>query len=70
MKDSVLMGDTEIGAGATVNYSIIDTNVSIGAGAQIGASKEKAKGITVLGEDVNVLSGAVVADGEIISDNM
>ena len=69
IKDSVLMGDTEIGAGATVNYSIIDTNVTIGAGAQIGAAKEKAKGITVLGEDVEVQSGAVVADGEIISDN-
>ena len=31
--------------------------------------KEKAKGITVLGEDVEVQSGGVVADGEIISDN-
>ena len=69
VKDSVLMGDTEISAGATVNYSIIDTNVTIGTGAQIGAAKEKAKGITVLGEDVEVQSGAVVADGEIISDN-
>ena len=69
VKDSVLMGDTEIGAGATVNYSIIDTNVTIGAGAQIGAAKEKAKGITVLGEDVEVQSGAIIADGEIISDN-
>ncbi len=69
VKDSVLMGDTEIGAGATVNYSIIDTNVTIGAGAQVGAAKEKAKGITVLGEDVEVQSGGVVADGEIISDN-
>ena len=63
------MGDTEIGEGAVVNYSIIDTNVTIGAGAKIGAEKEVAKGITVLGEDVKVASGATVADGEIISDN-
>ena len=69
VKDSVLMGDTEIGEGAVVNYSIIDTNVTIGAGAKIGAEKEVAKGITVLGEDVKVASGATVADGEIISDN-
>ena len=69
IKDSVLMGDTEIGEGAVVNYSIIDTNVTIGAGAKIGAEKEVAKGITVLGEDVKVASGAIVADGEIISDN-
>ena len=69
VKDSVLMGDTEIGEGAVVNYSIIDTNVTIGAGAKIGAEKEVAKGITVLGEDVKVASGATVADGEIISEN-
>ena len=69
VKDSVLMGDTEIAAGATVNYSIIDVNVKIGEGAQVGAAKEKAKGITVIGEDVKVQSGAVVADGEIISEN-
>ena len=69
VKDSVLMGDTEIGADATVNYSIIDVNVSIGAGAIIGAAKEKANGITVIGEDVEVRDGATVADGEIISEN-
>ena len=63
------MGDTEVGAGATVNYSIIDVNVTIGAGATVGAAKENAKGITVLGEDVEVQSGGTVADGEIISDN-
>ena len=68
VKDSVLMGDTDIAPGATVNYSIIDTNVSVGAGAIVGAAKEKAKGITVLGEDVNVSSGATVEDGAIISE--
>ena len=69
VKDSVLMGDTEIGAGATVNYSIIDVNVTIGAGATVGDAREKAKGITVVGEDVEVRDGATVADGEIIADN-
>ena len=68
VKDSVLMGDTEIGAGATVNYSIIDVNVTIGAGATVGAAREKAKGITVLGEDVEVPSGESVEDGAIISE--
>ncbi len=68
VKDSVLMGDTEIGAGATVNYSIIDTNVTIGAGAVVGAPRDKAKGITVLGEDVKVPGGATVEDGAIISE--
>ena len=68
VKDSVLMGDTEIGAGATVNFSIIDVNVTIGAGATVGAAREKAKGITVLGEDVEVPSGESVEDGAIISE--
>ena len=68
VKDSVLMGDNEIAAGATVNYSIIDTNVEIGAGAVVGAAKEKAKGITVLGQDVKVSNGATVEDGAIISE--
>jgi glucose-1-phosphate adenylyltransferase len=68
VKDSVLMGDIEIAAGATVNYSIIDTNVQIGAGAVVGAAKEKAKGITVLGQDIKVSNGATVEDGAIISE--
>ncbi len=68
VKDSVLMGDTDIAAGATVNYSIIDSNVTIGAGATVGAAKEKAKGITVLGEDVKVNNGTVIEDGAIISE--
>ena len=62
------MGDIEICSGATVNYSIIDTNVTIGAGATVGAAKEEAKGITVLGEDVQVPGGARVEDGAIISE--
>ena len=68
IKDSVLMGDTEIGAGATVNYSIIDTNVTIGAGAVVGAAREKAKGISVIGEDVKIPEGKRVEDGAIISE--
>ena len=68
VKDSVLMGDTVIERGANVNYSIIDTNVYIGAGATVGAARDKAKGITVLGEDVRVENGASVEDGAIISE--
>ena len=39
----VLMGDTVIESGATVNYAIVDTGVTIGAGAVVGESREKAK---------------------------
>ncbi len=68
VKDCVIMGDCVIGAGATVNYSIIDIGVNIGAGAVIGLTRDKAKGITVLGEDIEIPGGATVADGEIISE--
>ncbi len=68
VRDSVLMGDTEIGADAKVDYSIIDTNVIIGEGAVVGVEKGKAKGIAVLGEDVVVKAGAVIEDGAIISE--
>ena len=68
VKDCVLMGDTVIGSGATVNYSIIDTGVKVGAGAIIGAPKDKAKGITVLGADIPVPNGVVVEDGTVISE--
>lgn len=68
VKDSVLMGDIVIGAGATVNYSIVDTNVEIGAGATVGAPRDKARGITVLGEDIKVANGATVEDGAIVSE--
>ena len=68
VKDCVLMGDCTIASGATVNYSIIDTGVNIGAGATVGAARNKAKGITVLGQGVEVPNGSTVADGEIISE--
>ena len=68
VKDCVLMGDTVIESGATVNYSIIDTGVTVGAGAVIGEARESAKGIAVLGEDISVPAGHTIAAGEIISE--
>jgi glucose-1-phosphate adenylyltransferase len=68
VKDSVIMGNTVIGEGATVNYSILDEGVEIGAGAKIGEAKESAKDITVIGMDVKVPSGTVIPAGEMISE--
>ena len=68
VKDCVLMGDTVIESGATVNYAIVDTGVTIGAGAVVGEGREKAKGIAVLGEDIAVPAGYNIAAGEIISE--
>ena len=68
VRDSVLMGDTVIEAGADVSYAILDTGVRIGAGATVGKEREKAQGIAVIGEDVTVPAGATVADGAIIAE--
>ncbi len=67
VRDSVLMGDLTVREGATVNYSIVDTESVIGAGACIGAAKGIASGITVLGRGVTVESGARIAAGEMVS---
>ena len=68
VKDCVLMGDCVIGSGATVNYSIIDIGVNVGAGATVGEAREHAKGITVLGQDLDVPNGTTIEAGAIISE--
>ncbi|MBQ8719152.1 MAG: glucose-1-phosphate adenylyltransferase, partial [Clostridia bacterium] len=68
VKDSVIMGNTVIGEGATVNYTILDEGVDVGAGAKIGEAKETAKDITVIGTGVKVPSGTVIPAGEMISE--
>jgi ADP-glucose pyrophosphorylase len=68
VRDCVLMGDCVIESGATVNYSIIDTGVTVGVGSIIGEAKDTAKGITVIGEDLEIPNGTVIAAGEIISE--
>ena len=61
------MGDTVVREGATVNYSIIDTEVEIGEGAIVGADKAEAAGIAVLGRGVKVEAGASVEAGAMVS---
>ncbi len=67
VKDAVLMGETVVREGACVNYSIIDTECDIGAGAIIGENRATAEGITVLGRGVKIESGKNVAAGDMIS---
>ena len=68
VKDCVIMGDTVVEAGATVNYSIIDTNVDIGAGAIVGKPRGEDVGIAVIGADVKIKAGAVIDAGAMISE--
>ena len=66
---SGIMSGTVVESGAKVEYSILDENVKVGSGASVGVSKERSKGITVIGADVVLEDGKVIGDGEMISDN-
>lgn len=70
VKDSVIMSGTTVKAGAAVNYSIIDEGVVVGEDALVGADKDTAKGITVLGRNVTIGKGAKVSDGAIVDKNI
>ena len=64
--NSVIMANTVIKKGAAVRYAIIDENVVVEEGATVGENSAKASGIAVLGRNVTVSAGAVVAGGKII----
>ena len=70
VKDSVIMSGTTVKAGAAVNYSIIVEDVVVGEDALVGADKDTAKGITVLGRNVTIGKGAKVSDGAIVDKNI
>lgn len=68
--DSVIMADVTIGEGASVNYAILDEKVTVGRGAKIGEERASAADIAVVGADVSVPNGAVIAPGAMISDKV
>ncbi len=77
VRDSVLMGNIVVKAGAKINYSIIDEEVTVGKNAVVGESKAEAmkvegktNGITVLGRGISVSDGGKVAAGEIVDKNV
>ncbi|MDE7401327.1 MAG: glucose-1-phosphate adenylyltransferase [Clostridia bacterium] len=77
VKDSGLMGNIVVKAGAKINYSIIDEEVTVGKNAVVGAAKDEAmkvegktNGITVLGRGISVSDGGKVAAGEIVDKNV
>ena len=55
-----------IGENAKVSYSIIDSDVTVGASATVGKSRTDAKGITVIGTGIDVPVGTELADAKMI----
>ena len=68
VEDSVVMNDTVIEDGASVRYAILDEKVTVGKKATVGASRESGAEIAVVGADVTVKAGEVVAPGAMLSE--
>lgn len=66
--DSVIMSDVVIEPGAQVNYSIVDSGVTVGKNATVGEVRNVAREITVIGVGINIAEGQTVKEGEILSD--
>ena len=69
VEDSVIMNDVTIEEGATVRYSILDEKVTVGKKATVGASRESGAEIAVVGADVTVKAGEIVAPGAMLSES-
>ena len=69
VKDSVIMSGTVIKSGAVVNYSIIDSNSIVSENATVGAFKEEASGIAVIGSDLCVEKGVTISAGAMINND-
>lgn len=66
VSDSVIMENAVIEEGAQIRYAMVDTNCRIGADCRIGKEREQAKGITVIGAEIRIPAGMVVADAQMI----
>ena len=66
VEDSVIFDEVVIGEGAKVSYSIIDSGVTVGAGASVGKPRVEAKGITVIGTNIDIPVGTELADAKMI----
>ena len=69
VEDSVIMNDTTIEDGATVQYAILDEKVTIGKKATVGAPRKSGEAIAVVGAEVSIGAGEVVAPGAMLSEN-
>ena len=64
VKDAVVLANSIIKADATVSYSIIDENVTVGKAAKIGVGKNPDAEIVVLGRGITVGDNVVVSEGQ------
>ena len=68
VEDSVLMNGAHVGDGATVRYSILDANVTVGKNAVVGEDRNATDEIAVVGADCVIADGATVPAGAMLSE--
>ncbi len=68
IKDSVIMKDVVIESGTTINYSIIDSATTVGAGSVIGRTKSSGEAITVVGSGLRIKPGSDIPGGEMVNE--
>ena len=61
------MSGVHVGAGATVNYSIIDENVEIGENSVVGRTKSQGDEITVIGAGLKVADESNIPGGAMVN---
>ena len=64
----MIKNDVTVKAGATVRYSILDANVTVGKNATVGEDRQTASDIAVVGADVVIPDGKNVPAGAMISE--
>ena len=60
--DSVIFDDVAVRSGAEVHYTVMDAGTEIGADCKVGKPMELSEGITLVGGELNVPAGTVIAD--------
>ncbi len=63
VRDSVLFDDVVVGEGACVDYSVVDGRTTFGAGCRVGAPRETASELTLVGGGLNVPDGTSIPEG-------
>ena len=63
----MILANVTVGEGATVNYSIVDSDTTIGAGCVIGRTKSSGDQITVIGSDLVLQPGKDIPGGAMVN---
>lgn len=69
VRNSIVMTDTEIGENSVIEYAIIDENTRIGRNVKLGEPAESGKGIAVVGRELEIADGSVIAGGAMVEKN-